>query len=80
MTVKYEAEGESGSWDIVSTGGVLAKGSIPDTRGVAANIVVTVDLPNGADDFQVRMFYSGHGSLEVASLGIAPLDPAAAFP
>ena len=80
VTVKYEAEGESGSWDVVSTAGILAKGSIPDTHGAAAEIAVTVDLPNGADDFRMRMFYSGHGSLAVLSLGITPLDPSAAIP
>ena len=45
-----------------------------------ADIAVTVDLPNGADLFQVRMFYSGHGTLAVASLGITPLNPSAASP
>jgi hypothetical protein len=80
VTVKYEAEGESGSWDVVSTAGILAKGSIPDTRGAAAEIAVTVDLPDGADDFEVRMFYSGHGSLAVVSLSITPLNPATATP
>ena len=78
VTIKYESEGEAGSWDVVSIAEVLAKGSISDTHGVAAEIVVTVDLPNGANDVQVRMFYSGHGRLAVESLSINPIDPSAA--
>ena len=75
VTMKYEAEGETGSWDTVSMAGILAKGRIPDTRGAAADIVITLDFPNGADDFQVRMLYSGHGRLAVESLDIKPLNP-----
>jgi hypothetical protein len=51
----------------------LAKGRFADTHGVAAEIVSTLDLPNGANDFQVRMFYSGHGRLAVESLSITPI-------
>jgi hypothetical protein len=78
MTIKYESEGDAGSWDVVSIAEVLAKGSISDTHGLAAEIVVTVDLPNGANDVQVRMFYSGHGGLAVESLSIHPINPSAA--
>lgn len=74
VTVKYESEGETGSWDIVSTAGVLAKGSTPNTHGAVADMAVTVDVPKGAEDFQVRTFYSGHGRLAVLSLGIRPLN------
>ena len=74
VMVKYESEGETGSWDIVSRGGVLAKGSTPNTHGAVADMAVTVDVPRGAEDFQVRTFYSGHGSLAVVSLGIKPLN------
>jgi hypothetical protein len=74
VTVKYESEGETGSWDIVSTAGVLAKGSTPNTHGAVADMAVTVDVPKGAEDFQVRTFYSGHGRLAVVSLGIKPLN------
>ena len=78
VTMKYESEGEAGSWDVVSIAEVLAKGSISDTRGAAAEIVVSLDLPNGAKDFQVRMFYSGHGRLAVERLSINPINPSAA--
>ena len=72
VTMKYESEGEAGSWDAVSIPEVLAKGSISDTHGAAAEIAVSLDLPNGAEDFQMRMFYSGHGYLAVESLSINP--------
>ena len=73
VTIKYESEGDAGSWDLISTAEVFAKGSIADTHGVAAEIVATIDLPNGANDFQVRMFYSGQGRLAVESLDITPI-------
>ena len=53
VTIRYESEGETGSWDIISVGGKLAKGRIPDTRGRAADITVTIDLPNGADGLEL---------------------------
>jgi hypothetical protein len=75
VTIKYESEGEVGSWDVVSIAKVLAKGSISDSQGEAAEIVVTVDVPNGANDVQVRTFYTGHGRLAVESLTIDQIDP-----
>lgn len=74
VTIKYESESEAGSWDVISTAGVLATGSIPDSHGAVGDIVVTIDLPNDANDFQVRTFYSGHGRLAVESLRIKPLS------
>lgn len=74
VTIRYESEGETGSWDIISVGGKLAKGRIPDTRGRAADITVTIDLPNGADGLETRTMYSGHGRLSVLSLRIRPLS------
>ncbi len=79
VTIKYESEGQTGSWDIITAAGILAKGSIPDTRGTAADIVATIDLPNGAEAFEARTLYSGHGRLSVLNLAIQPitLSPAA---
>jgi hypothetical protein len=75
VTIKYESEGEAGSWDIVTGANViLAKGSIPDTRGAKADIVATIDLPNGAEGLEARTLYSGHGRLSVLSLGIQLLS------
>lgn len=74
VTVKYESEADAGSWDVISAGRVLEKGSIPDSHGVVDDLVVAVDLPKGAEDFQVRTFYSGHGRLAVESLSIKPLS------
>jgi hypothetical protein len=74
ITLKYKAEGETGSWDIVSNSSVFPKGSIPDTRGTTSDLVTTIDLPKGAKDFAVRTFYSGHGRLAVESLSIKPLS------
>ncbi len=74
VTMKYEAEGEAGSWEVTSAGRVVDRGKTRDTRGAVEDIILTIDLPNGADDFQVRMYYSGGGRLAVVSLGIKPLN------
>ena len=73
VTMEYAAEGEAGSWDVLSAARVLDKGKIRDTRGAIEEIALTIDLPNGADDLQVRTYYSGRGRLAVVSLGIKPL-------
>jgi hypothetical protein len=73
VTIKYESQGETGSWDIVSASGTLAKGRISDTQGMAAEIAVTLDLPSGAASLEARTLYSGHGRLSVFSVGIRPL-------
>jgi hypothetical protein len=74
VTFKYQSEGESGTWDVVTREkGAVAKGGIPDSHGAAADIVVAIDLPNGADDFHARTWYSGDGRLTVLSLQIRRL-------
>jgi hypothetical protein len=77
VTIKYVSEGEAGSWDIVSGAsgeGLLANGNIPDTGGKVADIVATIDLPNGAKALEARTLYSGHGRLSVLSLTIRPVS------
>ena len=73
VTMKYESEGETGSWDIVTSVGVAAKGGIPDSHGMVADITVTLDLPNGTQLFETRTLYSGHGRLSILSLEIRQL-------
>jgi hypothetical protein len=72
VTLKYESEGDTGYWDIRAAVGMLQKASIPDTHGEVDELVVEIDLPRGADDFQVVTVYSGHGRLSVLSVGIRP--------
>lgn len=74
VTIKYEAEGKTGSWDVISSAGPLTAGRIPDTHGMIADIAVTIDLPNGAENLEARALYSGHGRLSVKSVGIRQLN------
>jgi hypothetical protein len=81
ITFKYQAEGDTGSWDVVAGNNVstLAQGVIPDSNGMTNNIVIALDLPNGAVALQARTLYAGRGRLSVQSLGIKRLsgEPAA---
>lgn len=73
VTIQYQSQGETGVWDVVSDRTSLVKGPIPDSRGAIADITTTINLPDGAEGFQVRTFYSGHGRLTVFSLRLEPL-------
>jgi hypothetical protein len=74
IVLRYSAEGDVGSWDITSTGTILAKGSIPNTGGSTTDLIRTIDLPEDTQKLEVRTFYSGHGRLVVESLSIKPLS------
>ena len=78
ITLKYSADGDTGSWDITAMGTVLAKGSIPNTSGATMDVVTTIDLLKDTQNFEVRAFYSGHGRLAIESLSIKPLSAAPA--
>jgi hypothetical protein len=75
VKITYLSEGETGTWDIISGAGAhnLTKGSFAETGGKVADIVVTIDLPDGTNNLEVRTLYSGHGRLSVLRLGIWPL-------
>jgi hypothetical protein len=76
ITIKFQAEGDAGHWDVVAGKDAItvANGPVPDSHGKTDDIVVPLDFPKGAEALQVRTVYAGHGRLSVLSLGILPLN------
>lgn len=78
VTIEYRSQGNTGFWDVVTDRRGLEKANIPNSRGALADITTTINLPDGAEGFQVRTFYSGTGRLIVLSLRLQLLDASSA--
>lgn len=70
IVMHYNSSGTSGTWDVVADAAIMAHGSIPDSRNRAAEIDAFINLPRGAQTFEARTFYSGHGRLSVQDVAV----------